>query len=424
MARKRSDANTFAPLFASKAQEAEFMMNLIRRIVDECPRRVANSASERRAQAILEEEFQKLPLTLRYETFRYNESLYANIALHFTIGLVGSLLGRRRPLLGAALQGLAAASYAADSTRTGYILRRLLPWGESQNLLAVSPARTGEPRLRIVLLGHADAAFTGWIFNPEVIKRAMHSPLPEPLRFLDRMMEVGVRALAIGGAVDVLRGLAGRSRSSLPEDALRALLAIAPLAIAVTNLQVVLKNEVVPGANDNLTGCAVMPVLASRLLGDQPDDVELVFGVCGSEETSLGGSDALARAQAGRWSPDNTIVLAVDTLSGGDIRFVEREGEINPVRISGRVSQAIQRVTDADERFAGIHGFDMPIGGTDAQPFLRRGYDATAITCVDPEIGAPRNYHHPTDTPDNIDVDRFMESTDFIEALVRELARA
>ena len=65
-----------------------------------------------------------------------------------------------------------------------------------------------------------------------------------------------------------------------------------------------------------------------------------------------------------------------------------------------------------------------PVGGTDALPFARRGYHATAITCIDPEIGAPRNYHHPSDAPENLDVAQLIDSVDFIELAVREIYRA
>lgn len=418
---KASKKEAVTKLFSTPEEELVFMQALIQRIVDECPRRVANSDSERRAQDILAAELAKLPLQTHTEGFRFNESLYANIALHFGVALLGNAVGHKRPLIGGLLQGLAAYSYWSDSTRNGYLLRRLLPWGDSQNLLAVSPAKSGAPKLRIVLLGHADAAFTGWIFNPELMKRVLHSPLPDNLRFLDRMMEVATFATAINGAVDLLRAT---NRASAPSTrALRALLGAVPALVTLFNTQVVLKNEVVPGANDNLTGCVVLPVLASRLLQDQPDDVELVFGVCGSEETSLGGSDALARAHQADWSTENTIVLAVDTLSCGEIRFVEREGELNPVRIDTSLRRTIQRAISKDPRFRTIRGFDMPVGGTDAQPFVRRGYLGTAITCIDPEIGAPKNYHYPSDTPENVEPVQLMESVDFIETLVREVIR-
>ena len=408
--------------FADRDAEAAFMLRLITQIVDECPRRVATSESERRAQAILEATLNARGLETHYEGFEFNESLYANIVLHFGLSAVGNIIGQLAPAAGAVLAGAAASSYWADSTRTAYVLRRLLPWRPSQNLLAVSPARSGQTRLRIVLVAHADAAFTGKIFDPDVMKRALNMPLPDNFRFLDRMMELATRSQAALAGVDVLRALAGRSgRQDL---LLRALLATPGLLVALANLEVVLRDEVVPGANDNLSGCAALPVLAARLLPEQPDDVEYVFAAAGAEETSLGGSDAMAAAHLNDWDPERTVVLAVDTLSGGELRFIEREGELQPLRIAPRLRHCLQRVAAEDARFRNVRGFDMPVGGTDALPFARRGYHAAAITCIDPEIGAPRNYHHPSDTPENLDTAQLIDSVDFIELAVREIYRA
>lgn len=416
-----STATNSTPQFADKAAEQAFMMRLIEDIVRECPRRLATSDDERRAQEMLERMLQERGLHTHTEGFRFNESLYANIALHFGLGALGNLVGQFSPGVSALMSGIVSSSYWADSTRRGYALRRLLPWKDSQNLIATSPAKTGDPRLRVVMIAHADAAFTGMIFNPEIMKRALQSPLPDNLRFLDRIMEVATVSQGLLAAVDAVRALSKRRASD--DILLRTILATPGLLVALANFEVVLRNEVVPGANDNLSGCAALPVLASRLLPDQPDDVEYVFVVAGAEETSLGGSDALAIAQAEHWDPENTIVLAVDTLSGGEIRFIEREGELKPLRIATRLRHCLQRAAATDARFRTVRGYDMPIGGTDALPFARRGYHAAAITCIDPEIGAPRNYHHPSDTPENLDAERLLESVDFIEAAAREIVR-
>lgn len=54
-------------------------------------------------------------------------------------------------------------------------------------------------------------------------------------------------------------------------------------------------------------------------------------------------------------------------------------------------------------------------------PFLAHGYDAIAIVCIDPALGAPRHYHHPDDTVENLDMDQLMRSIDFSEALARAI---
>ena len=76
---------------------------------------------------------------------------------------------------------------------------------------------------------------------------------------------------------------------------------------------------------------------------------------------------------------------------------------------------------DTDARFSDAEAFVIPTGATDAMPFLARGYAGLGIGCVDLEIGAPREYHWPTDTVENMDVAQFDVSIDYIETLVRRL---
>lgn len=415
-----SDADLRA---SSSDMTAQRMRTLIERILKECPRRLATSEDERRAQDILADTFQETGLFTRFQPFRYNQSLYANIALHFGLASVGNVVGHWHPRLNAMISGLASTSYWADSSRKGYVLRRLFPWHDSQNLIGVSAAKNHEPRVRVVLIAHADAAYTGRMFQPDVMRRALNAPLPDNMQFLERVMQVATLSQAAIAGIDLLRELSPRRKEDKTHVLLRTLLSVPALVVTLANLDVVLRNEIVPGANDNLTGCAALPILAERLLRDQPNDVEYIFVVAGAEEASLGGSDALARAYIHKWNPDNTIILGVDTLSNGDIRFIEREGEVQPLSIATRLRHCLQRAAATDVRFKTVRGFDMPVGGTDAQPFMRRGYHATTITCVDPEIGAPRNYHHPSDTLENIDPTRLSESVDFVEAAVREIVK-
>lgn len=418
-----SEADNTAADQTTATETAARMTAMIERIIAEFPQRLATSDSERGAQELIKERLEDAGLFTRYESFRYNKSLYANIALHFGLATIGNVVGHWHPRANAVISGIASTSYWAESTRRGYLLRRFFPWHESQNLIGVSAAKDGKPKVRVVLIAHADAAYTGWLFNPEVMKRALDAPLPDNFQFLERVMQVATASQAAIAGIDFLRELSPREREDKTHVLLRTILSVPALVVALTNLEVVLRNEIVPGANDNLTGCAALPILAERLLLDQPDDVEYVFVVAGAEEASLGGSDALARTHLNKWNPEHTVVLAVDTLSNGDIRFIEREGEVQPLSIATRLRHCLQRAAATDDRFRTVRGFDMPVGGSDAQPFMRRGYHAAAISCVDPEIGAPRNYHHPSDTVENLDKERMVETVDFIEAAVREIVR-
>lgn len=66
--------------------------------------------------------------------------------------------------------------------------------------------------------------------------------------------------------------------------------------------------------------------------------------------------------------------------------------------------------------------YEIPSGATDAWPFLVLGFESMGITCIDPELGAPRHYHLPTDTADNLDAAAFERTFVFTEAFLRRLA--
>jgi hypothetical protein len=408
-----------------KDDEQAFVAALIAKIVRECPTRRATSASERRAQEILAEALAARGVDSHLERFRFNDSAHASVALHFGIGVAASLLSMTAPALALPLHAMVAASYALEVSRRTYVLRRLLRHGESQNLLAsvrAAGAGTGEPSLRVVLVGHIDAAPTGLLFHPKTLEYFarpshpwVHAVLGRPLRLavLGQLGLVGLDALGVA---------LGRSGRRLLWPAIAACTAPA-LLTTMGCLDAQLRDEIVPGANDNLTGCVALPVLASRLRADLPEGVELVLVATGAEEAGLGGSSALARRVRSLWNPRNTVVLAIDSLTNGELRWFE-EGELRRRRTPPWLDALLRETASADPRFGGAKAFDVGVGGTDAQPFAIAGYDAVGIGCIDPKLGAPRHYHQPTDTPENLDLDQLMQSIDFIERLVRNVIAA
>jgi hypothetical protein len=52
------------------------------------------------------------------------------------------------------------------------------------------------------------------------------------------------------------------------------------------------------------------------------------------------------------------------------------------------------------------------------EAFLFRGWEAVCLVCFDPAIGAPHHYHLPSDSPENLDLDKVLYSTDFAHKLI------
>ena len=135
----------------------------------------------------------------------------------------------------------------------------------------------------------------------------------------------------------------------------------------------------------------------------------------------MGGGDALARQMRGRWDRERTVVLGLDGLSGGQLTFLETEGEVTRMPIPAWLARTCREVAAADPRFAEVDGFDVPVGGSDVAPFLYRGYQGVCLARVDRAKGAPHHYHQPSDTPDHLDLDQVLHAIDYAEALVRTL---
>ena len=395
-----------------RKDEKNYALRLIEEIVDRCPRRAPASEDEKKCQMMLKEQFECLGLPAEFQDFRFGPHLYANIALHFGLGTLGTVVSGLAPALGLALHATAAGSYWAESTRKAYVLRRLLGFKPSQNLLATMPAENGKPKLRLVFLAHADAAYTGLIFSPAVVKMNAKTTAP----WLKRSMTLATQTTAALTFFDALRMAYGPL--TLPLRPIEYALTVPAFLAFVLNMEVVLRNRIVPGANDDLSGVAALPVLAKRLGAKKPKDVEIVFGVTGCEEASLGGADALARAMDKIWDKENTVIIGLDGLTNGDLQYFEIEGEIIRTPIPGWLKDILEDTAASESRFRNeVKGFEIPVGGSDVAAFLAHGWNGVCLGCVDPALGSPRHYHQPGDTPEHLDMDKLLYSIDFTEKL-------
>lgn len=372
--------------------------------------RLTGTPDERAAQDAIAARLEKAGYDVSWHAFRYPRHIYGSLALHFGLALAFAALPWA--YLAAAGHVLVAVSFFSEATRRGLILRHLWPKVSSQNLLATRPAK-GPMRRRLVFLAHVDSAYTGFLFRPEVLK-VMAAPPPSFLPFLQKQLALPLVGVVLAAAFEVASVL-----FELPRWPGYVLLIPAVLVFLV-NAQVVLQNEVVPGAADNLTGCAAQVVLAEAWAQRAADDVEVVFGFTGAEEAGTGGAYALVKAMQGEWSRDDTEVIILDTLSNGDL-FALEEGELYRIERPASLVAAV----DAAAATAGqpaVPKYVVPAGGTDALPFLAYGYRAIALTCIDPEQHAPRGYHHPSDTVENVDPEQLVRSTDVAQHLLAELA--
>lgn len=391
----------------------ERLQQMAAEVIRRFPNRLAGSRDERRALRFFEQQLSTDGANVERPRFRTSRTIYSVLALHLGVAVLGSLLWRSAPVLAAALHFLAAASYFLDSTYTCAILRRLLPWHASRNLVVTHPA-TAPLRRRIVVAGHVDASLTGWMFTPFFTQLSANSAPPWPFGFMRRQMLFFIVACVGLGLLDIVRLQTGLG---LP---LFYLLATIAMTVGlVLNLQVLFARKMSPGASDNLTGCVATVELARRLVADKPADIELVFLISTAEEPGSQGSAALVQQMRERWSREETMVLALDCLSGGELCF-KYQSEVLPLTPAPAILRAVRSATSR-LNLEPLRCWDAPVGMDDSTPFRMAGYESLCLACVDPKLGVSRHYHQPSDTAENLDAVELERNVDFAEQVAREL---
>jgi hypothetical protein len=416
---KKSGQREVAPPQAEALPTGAALVARTRALLERFPSRLTGTAGERGLQEACAKELEDLGGVSEWHSFRWGRSIYASLALHFGLATGALVVGLWMPLVAACIHVVVALSYASESSRKRPILRWALPTVRSQNVVVTFPARRSMKH-RIVTLAHADAAYTGLLFSPAIVRLAAketRSPIGRAFRKGLALATFSLLALA------ALEALLPWLPASVLWRVLACALAVPSIAAFVLNLDVVVRNHVVPAANDNLSGCVATLELARRLCSKLPDDIELVTVITGCEEAGTGGATSLARdfVKAQRWSVDTTTVLALDTFSGGEPRLLQ-EGELIAKSIPPRLLALTEKVCDADPTLGPVTPYEIPSGATDAWPFLIAGFESVGITCIDPALGAPRNYHLPTDDADHLDAAAFAKTFAFAERLITALA--
>jgi hypothetical protein len=328
-------------------------------------------------------------------------------------GLRALLRARRgRPwrLLPTAVGAFAAAAIADDISGGRLWFRRaVLPSRRCFNVVAETGDPDGEET--VVVVAHHDAARSGLIFHPGV-GEFVGEHFPELLEKSDTTPPL--MWPVVGGPLLVAAGAATGRRGLLGVGTLLGLGSAAAFGEIATR-------DVVPGANDNLTGVATLLGLAQELARRPIERLRVVLVSTGSEESFMEGMQGFARRHFPALPVDSTRVICVDTVGSPELVLLEGEGMLKmrdyPEDFKDLVSACAQE--------AGIHvrrGLRFR-NATDGLIALRAGYPAVMLGSVN-HLKLPDNYHWPTDTADNVDYATVERAVRLCDVVVRALAPA
>jgi hypothetical protein len=346
---------------------------------------------------------------------RVEEETEANGTFWWSIGILagaGALAGLaarrggRVARLLAAATGAAASALIADEMPPGRRrFRRLLPSRSCHQVLGeIGPA---DAERTVVVMAHHDAAHTAFFFNPAITETVGEAapwvfeqndtspPLMWPV--------AGGPALVALGALLGSRGLTG--------------LGTFVSAGSAAFMAHIGAGAVVPGANDNGTGCIAQLAIARTLSERPPENTRILF-LSTSEEALCEGMDLFMERHAHELPPDRTFFLCLDTIGSPHLLVLRGEGML---KLREYPAEALELLDSTAEEL-GIELFpNLRLrNATDGVFPLAAGYQCVSVGSCN-RWKNPSNYHWRTDTPENVDYETVADAIRLSEAVIRKL---
>ena len=332
-------------------------------------------------------------------------SLGALAAIGAAAGLV-AMRGGRRARVAAAIAGASASVLAADEMPPGgRRFRRMLPKRTAHHVLA----ELGPPDAErtVVLMAHHDAAHSAFFFNPAITEAIAERA---PGVFEDNDTSPPLMWPVVAGPALVAAGAALGSRALTATGT-------AVSAGTVGFMADIASRGVVPGANDNGTGCVALVALARAFAADPTESVRVLF-LSTSEEALCEGMGLFMDRHGHELPRDGTFFLCLDTIGSPTLTVLRGEGML---AMRDYPPRSVELIDSEAERL----GIELVPNlrlrnATDGVFPLNAGYECVSVCSVN-ELKNPSNYHWPTDTADNVDYDTVADAIRLAEGVVRRL---
>ena len=359
------------------------LKGFIEGVCEEIGPRLGTHEQERRAGMRIEEEYKRYCDSTRLEEFSCHPAAFLDV-VRVSVGLylVGILLYLFLPIVTAILGALAILLFAAELMYLKEAVDPLFPRRTGVNVYGkIRPIATST---RIVLVsGHHDSAY--------------RFPLHEMLG--RRFSTFILLTMGLGLVTVVLSFLRFFTLFFLSPflyvfDWLFVLpVGSVPLYLVALRLR---SNEVVLGANDNLSGVAVT-LGVGELLKEHPlqhTEVWLVSFAC---EENMRGSKRFAELH--RSELRDAYLLNFDGVGAGELYILTAE-PMYRTTLTAELCEIAAQAARAEG--LAVHMGAPSFGGTDASNFIHAGLRAISIAGIS-KSGFLVNWHTLNDTPDCID---------------------
>jgi len=370
---------------ARKVEEFS-MVNFIEEVCEEIGPRLGTYSQEKQAglkvKAILEEKVDEVLL----DDFICHPAAFLDFTqVAWGAILIGSIIFWWLPIISSVLFIYALTTYLFEQRYLKEYVDFFFPQRIGTNVVGkLKPA--GEPRQIVICSAHHDSAYEFPLFAKFKSKFGLLAYFTASTIILSALATYVKFILDWFGASSLISNL---SLFCLP------LLCIIMTGYLAFKLH---SKLVIPGANDNLSGVAVVLALAHEFTTQRLNNIELWFISFSCEECMRGSKrfvqmhyDELRTAK----------VINFDMVGKGEICVISAEPYYT-TKHSFELAKEFQKATDLPIKV--IH-----FGGTDAASFSKKGLQAISLVGLTPH-NYPDTWHEMTDTPKIIESEKLNKT--------------
>jgi hypothetical protein len=376
----------------------------VRVLAEDIGPRGPTTDGERRAAAYCENELRENGLTPEVESFRSARSIFlphliASAAMLIAFAIY-PLAGRISAGLAAVVALVALVSDLLELSFRDNILRRIVPKGPSQNVIARIPP-SKEHKRDLVLIGHLDSQRTPIVFStPRWVAIYQSFTTIAFVLFIVQVLLYAVGAFTQWDWIWL---------ASIPS-------AVAALLLAAMCIQADLTPFTV-GANDNATAVGLLLALAERYQARPLDNTRLWLVCTGCEEVQhYGAIDFFKRHKRELHNP---VAIAFEMLGCAGPAWLTSEGIIIPFKSDARLVSLAEKLAAENPEWK-AHAAQVKGGNTEMADALRVGIPAITIIGMGTK-GEMAYWHQVEDTFDKMDPEVMGRALAFILAYLQEL---
>ena len=367
----------------------EYSVKAITEICEKIGPRESGSEAERKAQEYWANEMKKYADKVEMEDFDVHPHAFMSWvvidAVLILIGLVFYFL--KLPVITLIATIICFVLLVAEFLFYRPFLDPLFKKKTSCNVIG-RRAPTGEVKQRIIFSGHTDSSWE-WHFT----YLGTHI-------FLKLMLIPAVVGLFVVTAAS-LAAVITAGPTALPTEGFAKVLGYVQLAFLPFFLGLfgfVKWDEIVPGANDNLTGCASSVAILKYLEENDIrfENTEVIAMTSGCEEAGLRGSTAYARRHKKELLEIPSVFYGLETFKDYDDFAIYKRDMTFMVKNDERVCALMKagaKKAGRDLKYEAIF-----LGASDAAAVSREGIPAATLAGMNPN--PPRYYHTRLDNPD------------------------